>query len=134
MMATRNNSGFIGKNKRAPREGSTATPPDITGSATVDGKDYWLDGYRHEKGYRLTFKLKQPRAGATAKGEPPSRGGPPERVAVSRGEPPARVAVAKRPAERQGAPQEPEKVGAAPGAPLAVKAPGRRSGGTGRPF
>ena len=52
------NSGIIGKNERK----SDDKHPDITGSATVDGVEYWMSGWSNEKNgrkfYTLKFKVK----------------------------------------------------------------------------
>lgn len=52
------NSGIIGKNDRK----ETDKHPDISGSATVDGVEYWLSGWKKEKNgrsfYTLSFKAK----------------------------------------------------------------------------
>lgn len=54
------NSGVISKNKRKTED----KHPDITGQATIDGVEYYIDGYqrkRNEDGspfYSLKFKPK----------------------------------------------------------------------------
>ena len=57
-MTTYDNSGIIGKNDRK----ETDKHPDISGSATVDGVEYWLSGWKKEKNgrsfYTLSFKPK----------------------------------------------------------------------------
>lgn len=48
------NSGFIGKNTRKADE----KHPDITGSINVEGREYWINGWRNAKGYGLRLKPK----------------------------------------------------------------------------
>jgi len=48
------NSGFIGKNSRKTEE----KHPDITGSVNVDGREYWISGWKNAKGYGLKIKPK----------------------------------------------------------------------------
>lgn len=54
------NSGIFSKNKRK----TTDKHPDLTGSATVGGQEYWMDVYANEKDGRryftAKFKLKNP--------------------------------------------------------------------------
>jgi len=50
------NSGFIGKNNRM-REGKK--DPEITGSANVDGVEYWVKGWKNAKGYGIKFQRKE---------------------------------------------------------------------------
>ena len=58
---TYDNSGIISKNDRK----ETDKHPDISGSATVDGVEYWLSGWKKEKNgrgfYTLSFKPKDAR-------------------------------------------------------------------------
>jgi len=48
------NSGFLGKNTRK----ETDKHPDITGHINIEGKDYWLSGWKNAKGYGLRAKPK----------------------------------------------------------------------------
>lgn len=41
----RTNTGIISKNERK----ETETHPDIRGSINVEGREYWLDGWRKER-------------------------------------------------------------------------------------
>lgn len=56
------NSGILGRNDKREKE----THPEFTGSATIDGQDYWISGWVKEKNGRrffsLAFKQKQERA------------------------------------------------------------------------
>ncbi len=74
----RDNSGIISKNDRKEED----RHPDIKGSATVDGRDYWISGWskRNDRGafYSLSFKLKDQQSGpgpAPARAMPPVNGG-----------------------------------------------------------
>lgn len=53
------NSGIIGKNDRKTED----KHPDLNGSATIGGVEYWLSGWRKEKNgrgfYTLSFKPKE---------------------------------------------------------------------------
>lgn len=52
------NNGIVSKNRRKEKENH----PDITGQATIDGKDYWLSGWsktgKNGPFYSLSFKPK----------------------------------------------------------------------------
>lgn len=48
------NSGFLGKNDRKNKD----SQPDITGSLNVEGREYWLNGWKNAKGYGLRIKPK----------------------------------------------------------------------------
>lgn len=52
------NSGSISKNTRKEKE----THPDIKGKGTIDGVEYWIDGWQKDgengKWYSLAFKRK----------------------------------------------------------------------------
>jgi len=54
------NKGIIGKNNKK----ETDTHPDITGSINVEGKDYWINGWKKERNdgsgsfYSLSVKEK----------------------------------------------------------------------------
>ena len=68
-MATQyNNNGIISKNDRKTQENH----PDIRGSATVDGVEYWVAGWQKTstKGtyYSLAFTLKDGQTPHSAKG------------------------------------------------------------------
>jgi hypothetical protein len=60
---SKDNSGTIAKNTRKTEE----RHPDITGSITVDGKDYWLNGWQKTNSqdgttfYSLSVKPKEAR-------------------------------------------------------------------------
>lgn len=60
-MTTRDNSGLISPNDRK----TTARHPDVKGSATIDGVEYWISGWhkRNDRGEftSLAFEKKQPR-------------------------------------------------------------------------
>jgi hypothetical protein len=56
------NSGFIGKNSRKEND----KHPDISGSINIDGKEYWLSGWKNAKGYGLKVKPKEASKGAQA--------------------------------------------------------------------
>jgi hypothetical protein len=66
-MTKYDNSGIIAKNARKEKENH----PDITGTATIDGVEYWVNGWQKQgpKGmfYSLSFRLKE------AKEEPKSQ-------------------------------------------------------------
>jgi hypothetical protein len=49
------NSGFIGANKKKESD----KHPDITGSANIEGVEYWVSGWKNAKGYGLRFKAKE---------------------------------------------------------------------------
>ena len=53
------NNGIVSKNRRKEKENH----PDITGQATIDGKDYWLSGWsktgKNGPFYSLSFKPKE---------------------------------------------------------------------------
>ena len=50
------NSGFIGKNHKK----ETDKHPDITGFINVtEPGDYWVSGWRNQKGYGLRLKKKE---------------------------------------------------------------------------
>lgn len=56
----RDNSGTLGKNKRKEKD----THPDSSGSATIEGVDYWISGWTKtgptgEKFSSLSFKRKE---------------------------------------------------------------------------
>jgi hypothetical protein len=65
-MAKYDNSGIIAKNARKEKE----THPDITGQATIEGVEFWVNGWQKQgpKGmlYSLSFRRKE------AKEEPKS--------------------------------------------------------------
>lgn len=66
-------SGSISKNERKEQENH----PDIKGSCTIDGVDYWISGWMKEnergKWYSLSFKVKEEKAPAkSVKGAKPS--------------------------------------------------------------
>lgn len=48
------NGGFLGKNNKK----ETDKHPDVTGYINVEGKDYWLSGWKNAKGYGLKVKPK----------------------------------------------------------------------------
>lgn len=56
------NSGILGKNERREKD----THPEYTGTATIDGAEYWISGWVKKKNGRkffsLAFKPKQERA------------------------------------------------------------------------
>ena len=53
------NNGILSKNRRKEKENH----PDITGQATIEGKDYWLSGWsktgKNGPFYSLSFKPKE---------------------------------------------------------------------------
>lgn len=57
------NKGIIGKNTRKEKD----THPDLSGSINVDGKDYWLSGWKKTRNdgtgtfYSLSVKAKDDR-------------------------------------------------------------------------
>jgi hypothetical protein len=63
------NSGIISKNKKKTQP----SHPDITGSANVDGVEYWVNAWKNDRDdgsifYRMSFKPKdqqQSRAGGS---------------------------------------------------------------------
>lgn len=57
------NSGFMGKNDRKEKD----SHPDIKGSINIEGKEYWLSGWKNSKGYGLKIKPKEHAAAKTAK-------------------------------------------------------------------
>lgn len=69
------NSGSLSKNSRKEKE----THPDIKGKATINGVEYWIDGWAKEndtgKWYSLSFKPKEaarePAPPTAARKEPP---------------------------------------------------------------
>jgi hypothetical protein len=69
MSGTRDNSGSFSANKRKEKE----THPDIKGKATIDGRDYWISGWRKESAdgiwYSLAFAFQPKEA------QPETRGG-----------------------------------------------------------
>ena len=73
MSTTRDNSGTLGKNDRKEKD----THPDIRGQATIEGRAYWISGWRkeNERGtfYSLSFQPKddQPKP---AQGKPAGGG------------------------------------------------------------
>lgn len=85
----RNNTGSLFKNDRKEKD----THPDITGSAIIDGIEYFVDGWHKEgkpgkKGfYSLSFKRKN-KQGGQAPSRPKSDSGPVQRPTTSR--PPTR--------------------------------------------
>jgi hypothetical protein len=54
MSYSNENSGFIGKNNRK----ETDKHPDISGSINIEGKEFWLSGWKNAKGYGLKAKPK----------------------------------------------------------------------------
>lgn len=52
------NSGFIGKNQRM-RAGKR--DPELSGTLNVEGKEYWLSGWKNAKGYGLKITPKEDR-------------------------------------------------------------------------
>lgn len=75
MIGTRDNSGSVSKNDRKAKD----THPDIKGKATIDGVEYWIDGWLKEndrgKWYSLSFKMKDGQSEVTASRPDPGRGG-----------------------------------------------------------
>lgn len=67
MSGTRDNSGSFSANKRKEKE----THPDIRGKATIEGRDYWISGWRKDSAdgiwYSLSFQPKE--------AQPETRGG-----------------------------------------------------------
>lgn len=61
MAYDRTNTGTIGKNKRKEKD----THPDLSGSLNVEGKEYWLSGWKKQKDgdtfYSLAVKPKEPK-------------------------------------------------------------------------
>lgn len=61
MAETYPNSGILSRNKRKEQD----KHPDHTGSATIDGKDYWVNAWvkdgKDGKFFSLSFKLKEGR-------------------------------------------------------------------------
>lgn len=70
MAFNKDNSGSLSKNTRKEKE----THPDIKGKATIDGVEYWVDGWAKDgengKWYSLSFKRKD---AATAKPAGPAK-------------------------------------------------------------
>lgn len=60
-MTTYDNSGSFAGNKRKEKD----SHPDIKGKATVDGVEYWIDGWKKNgqdgTWYSLSFKRKEER-------------------------------------------------------------------------
>jgi hypothetical protein len=54
MSYSNENSGFIGKNNRKESD----KHPDISGSINIEGKEFWLSGWKNAKGYGLKAKPK----------------------------------------------------------------------------
>jgi hypothetical protein len=58
MAFNKDNSGSLSKNTRKEKE----THPDIKGKATIEGVEYWVDGWAKDgdngKWYSLSFKRK----------------------------------------------------------------------------
>lgn len=64
MMAQKyDNSGILFRNQDKDKEDANPKWPDIKGSITVDGKDYWLSGWQKDgdkgKFYSLSVEPKQ---------------------------------------------------------------------------
>ena len=59
MSYSNENSGFIGKNNRKESD----KHPDITGTLNVEGKEFWLSGWKNAKGYGLKVKPKEDKPG-----------------------------------------------------------------------
>lgn len=77
----KDNSGTLGKNRRKEKE----THPDSSGSATIDGVEYWISGWTKtgptgEKFSSLSFKRKVPPGAAEtiARGPATDRTVPPQ--------------------------------------------------------
>jgi len=57
----RTNTGIVGKNTKKEKD----THPDITGSINVEGKEFWLNGWKKERNdgtgsfYSLSVKPKE---------------------------------------------------------------------------
>jgi hypothetical protein len=68
------NKGIIGKNTRKEKD----THPDITGNLNVDGKEYFIDGWKKDRKdgsgsfYSLSVKLKD------KQGQQPAQQGKPQ--------------------------------------------------------
>ena len=71
------NSGSLSKNDRKEKP----THPDVKGKATINGVEYWLDGWKKEgeKGtwYSLSFKPKDTEA---PKGKPTKNDAPDDEI------------------------------------------------------
>lgn len=76
------NSGFIGKNNKK----ETDKHPDITGSINIDGKEFWLSGWKNAKGYGLKAKPKEPSAAAAAAKRAVDEMGDEDSIPFNRGE------------------------------------------------
>lgn len=68
------NNGIVSKNRRKEKENH----PDITGQATIDGKDYWLSGWsktgKNGPFYSLSFKPKDEQRQSSQSSAPASAG------------------------------------------------------------
>lgn len=53
MSNTRDNSGSFSANKRKEKD----THPDIKGQATIDGREYWISGWKKENANGIWYSL-----------------------------------------------------------------------------
>ena len=70
----KDNSGTLGKNKRKEKD----THPDSSGSATIEGVDYWISGWTKtgpdgSKFASLSFKRKEQQAAQATAATPPAQ-------------------------------------------------------------
>lgn len=69
------NNGILSKNRRKEKENH----PDITGQATIEGKDYWLSGWsktgKNGPFYSLSFKPKDEQGQGARKPSAPASTG-----------------------------------------------------------
>lgn len=69
-MAKSEHNGTIGKNKRKEKD----THPDLKGSATIGGIQYWISGWKREKDgetfYSLSFEPKAEQQGRAQSAQP----------------------------------------------------------------
>jgi hypothetical protein len=68
MSYSNENSGFIGKNNRKESD----KHPDISGSINIEGKEFWLSGWKNAKGYGLKAKAKDDAKPSKAPKQPQS--------------------------------------------------------------
>ena len=68
MAFDKTNTGILGANKRKEKD----THPDINGSINIDGKDYWLSGWRKQGQDGSTFYSlsAKPKDGAASSPQP----------------------------------------------------------------